>query len=132
MPYEIPIDYQVLIDNKCSGSEYAVYLYIKHRLISAGEEVGLGLKKIKHGYEPDYYREQGLRGISRDEIRDDTRYTLKQVNNAIDKLKELELVIPDAGDNGRYYYQVHFRLPFIEDTPVDQVETLSLFPDLKL
>ena len=111
MPYDIPVDYQTLIDNKCSGSEYAIYLYIKHRLISAGMEVGLSLSQIKHRYDPGDY--EGLRGISRDEIRDDTGYTLKQVNNVLEKLQKLDLVVPDLGDNGRYYYQIHFRLPFI-------------------
>ena len=120
MPHEMPVDLQILIDNKSSGSEYAVYLYIKHRLISAGEEVGLSLSQIKHGYDRSDYA--GLRGISRDEIRDDTPYTLRQVKSAIDRLKDLELAIPDAGDNGRYYYQIHFRLPFIEDKPVDRTE----------
>lgn len=120
MSRELPVDLQILIDNKCSGSEYAVYLYIKHTLISAGSQVGLGLSEIKRGYDRKDY--VGLRGISRDEIRDDTQYTLKQVNNAIDKLKELELVIPDKGDNGRYYYHIHFRLPFIDNTPVDRAK----------
>ena len=120
MPHEMPVDLQILIDNKSSGSEYAVYLYIKHRLISAGEEVGLSLSQIKHGYDRSDYA--GLRGISRDEIRDDTPYTLRQVKSAIESLKDLELAIPDAGDNGRYYYQIHFRLPFIEDKPIGRTE----------
>ena len=120
MSYDLPIDYQVLIDNKCSGSEYAIYLYIKHRLISAGMEVDLSLSQIKHGYDRSDYA--GLRGISRDEIRDDTPYTLRQVKSAIESLKDLELAIPDAGDNGRYYYQIHFRLPFIEDKPIGRTE----------
>ena len=113
MLYKLPIDYQILIENKCSGSEYAVYLYIKHRLISTGSQVGLSLAGIKHGYDPgDYER---LRGISRSEIRNNTQYSLRQVKNAVVKLHDLELAIPDAGDNGRYYYEIHFRLPFIDD-----------------
>ncbi len=124
MSYDIPIDYQILIDNKCSGSEYAVYLYIKHRLISAGMDVGLGLSEIKQGYDPSNYA--GLRGISRDEIRDDTGYTLKQVNNALEKLQKLDLLVPDLGDNGRYYYQIHFRLPFIQDKSIDPTKLPSI------
>ena len=126
MPHEMPVDLQILIDNKSSGSEYAVYLYIKDRLISAGREVGLGLSEIKHGYNPSDY--EYLRGISRDEIRDDTPYTLRQVKSAIESLKDLDLAIPDAGDNGRYYYPIHFRLPFIEDKPesVDRTKLPSI------
>ena len=111
MLHEMPIDIQVLIDNRCSGSEYAIYLYIKHRLMSSALRVGLSFVKIKRGYDPDDYED--LSGISRDEIRENTHYRLRQVKNAVDKLKELEVAIPDAGDNGRYFYHIHFRLPFI-------------------
>ena len=115
MRHDMPIDLQVLIDNRCSGSEYAIYLYIKHRLLSSARRVGLSLTKIKRGYNPDDY--EGLRGISRDDIRKKTHYTLRQVKNAVDKLKALELAIPDTEDNGRYFYPVHFRLPFITGRP---------------
>ena len=124
MPYDIPVDYQTLINNKCSGSEYAVYLYVKHRLIADSEVVGLSLSDIKRGYDQAGYA--GLRGISRDEIRDDTGYTLKQVNSALEKLQKLDLLVPDLGDNGRYYYQIHFRLPFIQDKSVDPTKLPSI------
>ena len=115
MLHDMPIDMQVLIDNKCSGSEYAVYLYIKNRLLNSAQQVGLSFTKIKRGYDPEDY--EGLRGISRDDIRKGTHYTLIQVKRAVIKLKELEIAIPDAGDNGRYYYSIHFRLPFITGRP---------------
>ena len=115
MLHEMPIDIQVLIDNRCSGSEYAIYLYIKHRLLNSAQQVGLSFVKIKRGYDPDDYED--LSGISRDEIRENTHYTLRQVKNAVDKLKELEVAIPDAGDNRRYFYPIHFRLPFITGKP---------------
>ena len=124
MIHELPVDIRTLIDNKCSGSEYAVYLYIKHRLVSEGEEAGLGLHEIKHGYDPKDY--DNLVGISRDEIRDSTGYTLKQVKNAVDKLRRLDLAIPLAGDNGRYYYQIHFRLPFIDYTRPDPTKLYTI------
>ena len=108
---EMPIDLQILADNKCSGSDYAVYLYIKTKLMRSAQETGLSLTKLKHGYDPDDYEE--LYGISRSDIRDNTGYTLTQVKRTVTSLKDLELVIPDAGDNGRYYYPIHFRLPFI-------------------
>ena len=41
MTYDLPVDYQILIDNKCAGSNYAVYLYIKNRLIANGMRVGV-------------------------------------------------------------------------------------------
>ena len=129
MRHDMPIDIQVLIDNRCSGSVYAIYLYIKHRLLSSAQRVGLSFTKIKRGYDPDDYK--GLRGISRDDIRNDTHYTLRQVKNSVDKLKELELAIPDAEDDGRYYYPVHFRLPFITGRPTES-ETLSVSePDIE-
>ena len=111
MTYDLPVDYQVLIDNKCAGSNYAVYLYIKNRLIANGMRLGLSVEDIKHGYDPTDY--EGLIGISRDEIRDDTQLSLKQVKKSLDNLKDLELVVPDNNDNGRYHYQIHFRLPFL-------------------
>ena len=111
MSTEIPVDVQILIDNKSSGSDYAVYLYVKHRLIEGGAAVGLYTSKIKQGYDPADY--EGLRGISRDEIRDHTHFTLKQVNKTISRLQELELIRLDENDNGRYYYPIHFTLPFI-------------------
>ncbi len=115
MTYDMPVDIQVLIDNRCSGSTYAIYLYIKHRILKSAQEVGLSLTKIKRGYNPDDY--EGLRGISRDDIRNNTRYTLIQVKRAITKLKDLELIVPVVEDNERYYYSVHFILPFITDNP---------------
>ena len=115
MLYDMPVDIQVLIDNKCSGSTYAIYLYIKHLILKSAQEVGLSLTKIKRGYNPEDY--EGLRGISRDDIRNETQYTLTQVKRAIRRLKELELIIPVAEDNERYYYPVHFKLPFITDNP---------------
>ena len=123
--HEQLIDLQVLADNRASGADYAVYLYIKNKLISVGREIGLSRYKIKHGYDPNDY--ESFMGISRDEIRNNTRYTLKQVGRTIQRLKALELAIPDAEDNGRYYYQVRFRLPFIDDKPkiVEQSEIIA-------
>ena len=112
MKYDMPVDMQILIDNKCSGSDYSVYLYVRHKMITAGLKAGLELSDLKHGYDPKKY--EGFFGISRTEIRSGTQYSLKQISNAIQRLKELDLLVPDNGDNGRYYYPIHFRLPFIE------------------
>ena len=109
----MPIDYQFDIIGVLAL--ILVNIHNQNRLIVTGYELGLNLKQIKHGYNPGDY--EGLVGISRDEIRDSTRYTLKQVGKSLERLKSLELVIPDEGDNGRYYYQNHFRLPFIDHNP---------------
>ena len=128
MLYDQPLDYQILKDSRCSGSDYAVYLYIKNRLVTSAREAGLSLMEIKRGYNPDNY--ETLYGISRREIQEYTGYTLIQVRRVVDRLKELDLAIPDAGDNGRYYYPIHFRLPFIEPFIEDKQESsqqLKLF-----
>ena len=110
-----PLDYQILKDNRCSGSDYAVYLYIKSQLISSAREAGLSFMEIKRGYDPKNY--ETLYGISRRDIRNYTGYTLIQVKRVVEKLKALDLAIPDEGDNGRFWYPIHFRLPFISDKP---------------
>jgi hypothetical protein len=124
MFYNQPLDYQILKDSRCSGSDYAVYLYIKNTLITSAQEAGLSLMEIKRGYDPNDYAT--LYGISRRDIQNYTGYSLIQVRRVVDKLKELDLAIPDAGDNGRYYYPIHFRLPFIGDKP-EAVSQLKLF-----